>query len=557
MLDRHNIMTVFNYKELAAKKLAKRDSLFKKEWLVPSDKLPSAEVKDVLKFPVESGFLTAKEVEITESDAPTILSKIRSKEWTAYETASAFGHRATIAHQLVNCLSEVLFDEGLEMAKELDEYYENTGELKGPLHGLPISLKDNLNIKGHPTSIGFVGFAFNPEKFEEDSVLVGMLRDMGAVFYVKTNVPVAMMMPESINHIYGNTVNPFNRGLTCGGSSGGEAALIALKGSPIGVGSDIGGSLRIPSAFQNLFNIRPSFGRFPTYGARSGLPGLESVASVNGPISTSLNALELYAKTVVDGEPWFKDGKVIEMPWRDVELPEKLTFAVCYDDGYVKPTPPVLRGLKHTVERLKAAGHEIIEWDPKDHERLQSIITEFFLSDGGKHCKEYADMTGETFFPYMQMYNTCEEMGVAELWKLHSERTSLQKQYLDRWNATASRTSSGKPIDGILLPVTPYPTAQNGAFRYVGYTSVYNALDYSAGVVPVTRADKDIDVKELDYEPRNSVDEHTYNDYDPAEVHGGAVSIQIVGRRLQEEKVIKMMRVVSKVIGTEDYWKSN
>lgn len=372
-------MTTTNYKEIAAQKLAKRDALFKKEWLVPKDKLPSDEVKDVLKFPVESGFLTKEEIEITESDAPTILSKIKSKEWSAFEVASAFGHRATIAHQLVNCLSEIFFDEGLEMAKELDEYYAKTGELKGPLHGLPISLKDNLNIKGHPTSIGFVGFAFNPEKFDQDSVLVDMLRKLGAVFYVKTNVPVAMMMPESINFIYGNTVNPLNRDLTSGGSSGGEAALIALKGSPIGVGSDIGGSLRIPSAFQNLFTLRPSFGRFPTYGARSGLPGLESVNSVNGPITTSIDSLELYSKTIIDDEPWLKDAKVIEFPWRNISLPEKLTFAVCYDDGIVKPTPPVTRGLKSVISKLEAAGHEIIEWEPIDHKRLANLITSFFF----------------------------------------------------------------------------------------------------------------------------------------------------------------------------------
>lgn len=552
-------MTVSNYKELAASKLSERDALFKPEWLVPQESLPSSEIKDVLSFPKESGFLTSKELEITESDAPIILSKIKSKEWTSLEVAKAFGHRATIAHQLVNCLSEVFFDEGLKMAQELDDYYETTGKLKGPLHGLPISLKDNLNIKGHPTSIGFVGFAFNPKDgAKEDSVIVEMLRDMGAVFYVKTNVPVAMMMPESINHIYGNTVNPLNRDLTSGGSSGGEAALIALKGSPIGIGSDIGGSLRIPSAFLNLFTLRPSFGRFPTYGARSGLPGLESVNSVNGPISTSLNSLELYCENIVNDEPWFKDAKIIELPWKnDLILPEKLTFAVCLDDGIVKPTPPVIRGMKQVIKNLKSHGHEIIEWDPMDHERLGNLITDFFLSDGGKHCKEYADLTGEPFFPYMEMYKTCKELGVASLWKLQAERTILMKKYLDRWNETSKKTLNGKPIDGIIIPTSPYATAQIGKFRYVGYTSVYNAVDYSVGTIPVTRADKSIDLKDPEYIPRNVLDEETYNDYDPIQVHGGAVAVQIVGRRLQEEKVIKMMRVVSECIGTNDYWKEN
>ncbi|CDR44205.1 CYFA0S14e00804g1_1 [Cyberlindnera fabianii] len=547
-------MTCDTYLEIAARKKAERDAKFKPEWLVPKDKLPGPEIKDVLEWPVTSGFLTAEEIAITEAGAPTILSKIKSKEWTAVEVASAFGHRATIAHQLTNCLSEIFFEEGLTMAKELDEYYATTGKLKGPLHGLPISLKDNLNIKGQPTSIGFVGFAFNPPKFEDDAVLVGMLREMGAVFYVKTNVPVAMMMPESINFIYGNTVNPFNRDLTAGGSSGGEAALIALKGSPIGIGSDIGGSLRIPAANQNLFTIRSSGGRFPTYGARSGLPGLESVNSVNGPISTSLDAVEFYSKTVIDGEPWLKDGKVIEMPWRDVDLPEKLTFGVIRDDGVVHPYPAVLRGLDHTVEKLREAGHEVIEWEPQDHERLDTIITEFFLSDGGEHCKEYAGLTGEPFFPYMEMYNKCKEKGVSELWDLHAERTTLMKRYIDRWAASASMTSTGKPIDAILMPVSPYSGVGHGKFRYVGYTAWVNALDYTAGTVPVLRADKSIDKKEADYVPKNSRDEENYALCDTDEVDGGPVSVQVVGRRLQEEKVLKMMRVVAKAVGTEKYW---
>lgn len=547
-------MTQDNYKEIAAKKLAERDAKFIKEWLVPEDKLPGPEVKDVLSFPRECGFLTPSEIAITEAEGTEILQKIKDRVWTAYDVASAFGHRATIAHQLTNCLSEIFFEEGLQMAKELDEYYEKTGQLKGPLHGLPISLKDNLNIKGQPTSIGFVGFAFSPEKFDKDAVLVEMLRDMGAVFYVKTNVPVAMMMAESINHIYGNTVNPLNRDLTSGGSSGGEAALIAMKGSPIGVGSDIGGSLRIPASLQNIFTIRSSGGRFPTYGARSGLPGLESVNSVNGPMSTSLDTLELYSKLVIDGEPWLKDGKVIEIPWRDVELPEKLTIAVLRDDGVVHPSPGILRGVDIAVQALKKQGHDIIEWDPKDHERLDAIITEFFLADGGIHCKEYAGLTGEPFFPGMKMYTTCKEKGVSELWDLHAERTTLTKNYLDRWAATKTSTKSGKPIDMILMPVSPYSGCANGKFRYVGYTAVFNALDFTAGTVPVTRADKAIDVKDPGYVPKSERDKMVQDLLDTDEVHGGAISVQVVGRRLQEEKVIKMMRVVAKAVGTDKYW---
>lgn len=88
-----------------------------------------------MNWPVESGFLSPHETNITECDLPTISKRIKSKDWTAFEVTSAYCHRASIAHQLVNCLSEVFFEEGLARARELDEIYQETGELVGPFHG--------------------------------------------------------------------------------------------------------------------------------------------------------------------------------------------------------------------------------------------------------------------------------------------------------------------------------------------------------------------------------------------------------------------------------------
>lgn len=542
-------MTVKTYQELASKKLQARDAKFVKEWLLSDDQLPGETVKDVSDFFEKNKVLSDVEYEITESTANVILDNIKSKKWRATEVMKAFGKRATIAHQLTNCLSEIFFEEGLATAKELDDYQDKTGEVKGPLHGLPVSLKDNINIKGHATTIGMVGHCFKPEAEETDAVIVTMLRELGAVLYVKTNVPVAMMMPETKNHIYGNTTNPMNRLLSAGGSSGGEAALARLKGSPFGIGSDIGGSIRIPAAFQNLYALRPSFGRFPTYGAKSGLPGLESVNSVNGPLTTSLENMELYCKTMVDKEPWLYDAKVVELPWRDIKLPEKLNIAILVDDGYVRPTPPVRRGMNMLVEKLKSAGHDIIEWDPEYHLRLSEIITQFFLSDGGHHIKELTDGVGEPLFEYMHGYNTAKDLGVAGLWKLHAERTSLMKKFLDKWNATAEKTGNGKPIDCIILPATPFAGSPNHKFRdYVGYTSPFNAVDYSVGILPVTRADKDLDPKDAECTNYSNSDKVIWEDYNPEETHGGAVAVQVVGRRFQEEKVIEMMKVISKLI---------
>ncbi|GEQ71577.1 hypothetical protein JCM33374_g5262 [Metschnikowia sp. JCM 33374] len=139
-------------------------------------------------------------------------------------------------------------------------------------------------------------------------------------------------------------------------------------------------------------------------------------------------------------------------------------------------------------------------------------------------------------------------MKVGELWHLHSERTALAKKYLDRWNATASKTSTGKPIDAIIMPATPFPGNPNGKFHdYVGYTSPFNLLDYSAGTFPVTRVDKNIDQKEDRSLFYCETDKNIWDDYDPEESHGGYVGLQLIGRKFEEEKVISMMRLVTSV----------
>lgn len=541
------------FKEIATKKVQLRDAKFKPEWLVPQDQLPGQDVVDVTGWIGKSGHLSEQELEITESNVATIVENIREKVWSAVDVTSAFCHRASIAQQLTNCLSEVFFEEALIQAKELDEYQAKNGDVKGPFHGLPISLKDNLNVKGQATTIGIVNFCFNPETFETDSVLVGLLRDMGAVFYVKTNVPVAMMMPETDNHIYGNTTNPMNRLLSAGGSSGGEAALLRSKGSPIGIGSDIGGSIRIPASFQNLYSLRPSFGRFPTFGARGGLPGFESVNSVNGPMSTNLDSMEIYCKTVIGSEPWNHDPKVVDLPWRSIELPDKLNIAVCVDDGIVCPTPPIRRGMQMVTDLLKEDGHDVIEWDTTDHKRLSEIITEFFVSDGGHHIKKELEATGETLFSYMNMFDSFDVMEVPDLWKLQNERTLLAKRYLDRWLATKMKTKNGKPIDAIIMPATPFAGNPNGKYHgYVGFTSIFNVLDYAVGTFPVTRADKDLDLADPESANHSIDDTKIWQDYNPEETHGGAVALQLIGRRFQEEKVVEMLKVVSKIVAYSD-----
>ena len=166
----------------------------------------------------------------------------------------------------MNCLTEIFVERALARAAELDNALKKTGKVVGPLHGLPISLKDQICIKGLETTMGYVSWI--GKYTEKNAVLVDILEECGAVPFVRTNVPQTLMVsrtysvskpvtliriqwPETFNNIFGRTTNPYNRSLTSGGSSGGEGALVALKGSPLGVGSDIGGYVSLETSDES------------------------------------------------------------------------------------------------------------------------------------------------------------------------------------------------------------------------------------------------------------------------------------------------------------------
>lgn len=279
----------------------------------------------------------------------------------------------------MNCLHEIFFDDALEAAKQLDEYYARHQKPLGPLHGLPVSLKDQFHVKGVETTMGYVGWIGTFEGTQDDtrrgateSELVRELRSVGAVLYCKTSVPVTLMAGETVNHIIQTTWNPRNRLLSCGGSSGGEGALIALRGSPVGFGTDIGGSVRIPAAFNGLFGLRPSSGRIPYEGAANSMDGQNSILSVIGPIAPNPRSLSLVFKAVLSQQPWLSDPLALEIPWRDdvvqatrglleesIRGPSKMCFAIMRHDGVVRPQPPILRGLDVVEKTLKQLGHKV------------------------------------------------------------------------------------------------------------------------------------------------------------------------------------------------------
>lgn len=175
-----------NWEEVAASVKARVLASLPPEYLIPADKKPPTDQRRVENFVRDSGFFSAEEIEITHSSASQITAKVVDKIWTAEQVIKAFSKSSAVAHQLTNCLTFTDYPRALRTAKALDEEFAKTGKPRGPLHGVPISLKDNINVKGAASTVGFVAYANAIEK--DDGYLPKLLESLGAIVYVKTNV---------------------------------------------------------------------------------------------------------------------------------------------------------------------------------------------------------------------------------------------------------------------------------------------------------------------------------------------------------------------------------
>lgn len=412
------------WQEIAAKKQQEIYNAIPSAWHVPKHLLQGHSFIDL---PSKCALMSQQELLITESRAVDILSQIHTKQWSSVQVAMAFCKRAAIAHQATNCLAYIMFNSALEQAEQLDAYMEKHNKPIGPLHGLPISVKEHIYLLDTPASSGLISWANAPSPC--DSLIVKVFRKAGAVFYVKTTNPQTLMALETHSNLFGRTLNPFNTALTSGGSSGGESALVAMCGSPLGIGTDIGGSIRSPSAFCGGWGLKPSVARLPHSGLSGLHAGMENIVGCVGPMANSLADLELFCRVALAAEPWNHEPSLIPIPWRPfvaTALPRKLRIGVCWHDGVVTPHPPVQRALKDTVEALKAEGHEVVDWDATYHVDLVRWINKAYFLDGAAEYRDTLKEGSDPAVPIMQWLLDSEggkRHSVEETWKVCSPPT--------------------------------------------------------------------------------------------------------------------------------------
>lgn len=534
-----------SWKDISAKMLKHREETIAA--VIPSiPEIPKALPLNVTGIPGQP--LPQDVIAITETAPESLVAKLATGQLSSLAVTSAFLQRAGLASELTNCATELLPDRALARAKYLDEHRARTGKPIGPLHGLPISVKEHIGMKGLDNNAGFCAWVGNIAP--DDALILKMLWKAGAVFYVRTTQPQALMHLETDNNIYGVTTNPYNTNLTSGGSSGGEGALLGMNGSCLGIGTDIGGSIRNPAANNGVFGLRPTSARLPMGGLLATMLGQEHIVPVIGPLSTSLDGVKMFMKVLIDQKPWLYEPSLVPFPWKEATSggtllraehgQRKLRVGVLSDDGVVKPHPPILRGIKTVVGALRNHPDiELIEFPPYRHDEAWRIISSLYFADGGAEEVAAINASGEPMLPLSKFIITenpnVKALSVSETWKLGVQREEYKAAYTQHWNSVGTGLAGpdtlgaipevheedevDKMVDVILCPVGPGCAPPHDCARYWGYTSQWNLCDYPALVFPTGLHAGTEDAVEEGYVPRNDADRFNHALCTSATVH--------------------------------------
>jgi amidase len=407
---------------------------------------------------------------------------IRARQISSVELVEAHLDHISQVNPRINAAIDVLADSAIAGARAADQSLARKDEVIGPLHGVPFSIKDSIELAGTMCTAGTSGRARAP-KSASDATLVARLRGAGAIPIAKTNLPDLLFAFESDNLLFGRTNNPYEVTRTSGGSSGGEAALIAACGSPIGLGSDAAGSVRVPAAFCGIAGIKPTSGRLPRTGHFPPAGGwIERLWQI-GPMARHVEDVAFMMSLLVDSVQ--SDPTVIRMPFDDpaqVDL-SKLRVAFYTDNGYAPTDPEVAQVIRAAAHALTGVVQAVREDRPSVLACAYDLEMKVLGADGGDSLRRYLEHLGSTeLHPLLTGW----------LERLESYRTDLAG-FQDYWSELdryqAEMFAFLRNYDAILCPVYTQPALPHGAsildhnFRGFSHTMAYNLTGWPAAVV--------------------------------------------------------------------------
>ncbi|NWW62618.1 FAAH1 hydrolase, partial [Ifrita kowaldi] len=442
-------------------------------------------------------------VSILSLPLPELSKKLRDGSLPPDHVFYAYVGKALQIATETNCITEFLQESETQLRKA------KLVEKRGLLYGVPVSIKDSIDCQGHDSTLGFIKNLNKPAA--EDSVVVQVLKRQGAIPFVKTNVPQSLISYDCKNLIFGQTCNPLLYTRTPGGSSGGEGALVGGGGSVLGIGTDVGGSLRFPAAFCGICAIKPTGNRLSKRGIMAGVVGQKAVAAAVGPLAKDVDSLALCLRALLSEDMFSLDSTVPPLPFNEEVYSSTKPLRIGYyeTDFFTMPSPAMRRAVRETKQLLEEAGHTLVPFELTnvDYVIFNYCIRGMFADGGSSFGKKFKgemekggmglffwlakaphwlktllSWTAKPFVPrFSSIIRSMKENTVDEVWGLHQEIEDFCHQFIAQWKKLN--------LDVMLCPMLGpafgigYPAKLSVA---VSYTMLYNTLDFPAGVVPVT-----------------------------------------------------------------------
>jgi fatty acid amide hydrolase len=495
--------------------------------------------------------------EILKSSIQDLQKGLLESKYTCEDIYLAYTHRIRKESKKFNCILDANIALGLKRARKLDAELKS-GKKRGELHGVPISVKDLIAVKGLVSSYGCSSLCQSVQS--KDAQLVKMLKKKGAVIYIKSAMSQNAGSYETVNSISGVTTNPIDTTRSSGGSSGGDAVLVATHGTCLGLGTDFGGSLRFPALSCGVFTLKPTSGRL----SRSGplpLLDLPMVRNAWGPLARNVDDIITFFKAVLSEKP---NSNIPWVPWNENLLSLNTKLKIGYYLGTdFWPVPACMkRAVIDAKDILESKGYEVVEfqldnelqiinevkigvyaYDPGDSSRLagepplkhfDKIINAINFPNPLKGLYEkylkYTYGEKESFY-YKSLSMRSADDYIKNLVKIHL----LKNSYFERVRKLE--------LDVILFPY-PFPAIPHDfsvdLLPGFSYLSLFNVLDCPVGSVPLGVVRED----EQDYEGVNELWVGKMQQL-MANSQGLPTGVQVAGLPYREEAVLKVMKALS------------
>ncbi len=500
-------------------------------------------------------------VSFTDLSASELAAGIRDGDFSSEEVVEAHIQRIEAVNDDLNAVVIPLFEGARHDAKKADAALRQ-GKQLGPLHGVPMTIKEQFKLAGTDTTMGLTAHANQP--YATDGPLVARLRKAGAIFLGKTNVPQLLSSWETDSALYGRCQNPYDHQRTPGGSSGGEAAIIAAHGSPLGLGADFGGSTRVPAHFCGLYGLKPTSGRL----TNEDTPGhffapQEAILPQAGPIARTAADLRLAMDVLVNPSPHITVDNVPPVPWYAPEGMTVSTMRVGYytDNGLFPASPAIRRAVLEAIASLETLGVTAVPFTPPDMAEAAELFLGIVTADGGAAIRRA--LSGEKPNKPIKHELLGTEMPnllrplVARLLTIQGQKhlawqaaklgkvsagaymrlVNRRAVYRTQWLQAMATTG----LDAILCPPFALPALTHGSSSELlpaaTYAIPFNLIGFPAGVAPITTVQPGEESDRVVSKDRVDIAARTVEQGSS----GLPVGVQVVARPWREDVVLAIM----------------